>query len=295
MLGLFTQTALYRPGVGCTLMQEATWEELLQQSKGIKEYTRNHRPEAWPAGDVVTLDQNGDNINWKQLAKAIDGAFEDTTENKIIDTRAVIVVYDGKVIAERYADGFDRQSRFLAWSASKSVTSALIGTMVTDGKLALHDPAPVPEWSSPHDPRGDISLHHLMTMTSGLKFEEPYIPENDSTIMLFHKAKMGEFAAHKSLEAEPGTKWAYSSGTTNLLSRILYDTAGGSLRSVHDYARERFFEPMGMTSAIFEPDTSGSFVGSSYFYATARDWARFGLLFLNEGRVGTVRSCQKTG
>lgn len=285
MLGMFTQTALYRPGVGCTLMQGVSRNDLLVQSEGIQEYERTHREDQWPYGDVVAQNQNPD-IDWLQLEKGIEGAFEDNTELKSIDTRAVIVVYDGEIVAEKYADGFGPNSRFLSWSASKSMTSALIGTMVTDGKLALHEPAPVPEWSSPDDPRSDISLHHLVTMTSGLAFSEPYIPGNDSTEMLFHQPRMAGFAASKPLAHSPGTEWYYSSGTTNLLSRILFEKAGGSLRAVHDYSWRRFFEPVGMTSAVFEPDTSGSFVGSSYFYASARDWARFGLLFLNDGKVG---------
>ena len=293
MLGIFSQTALYRPGVGCTLMHDTSREDLLQQSKGISEYSRSHRPEAWPAGDIVAIEENDANIDWEQLNKAIDGAFEDNTENRIIDTRAVIVVYEGKIIAERYADGFNDQSRFLSWSASKNITSALIGTMVTDGLLELNAPAPVPEWSADDDPRRNIHLHHVLTMSTGLKFEEPYLPNSDSTNMLFHEEGMGKFAASKSLGYEPGSKWAYSSGTTNILSRILHDRAGGSLKSVHDYSWRRFFEPVGMTSAIFEPDTYGSFVGSSYFYASARDWARFGLLFLNEGRVGDQQILSK--
>jgi len=294
MWGLVTRTALYRPGVGCTIMIDTDRAELLAQAEGIKDDPRDHRPAEWPAGDVVTLDQRAADIDWQQLDKAIDGAFEDTTENKTIDTRAILVVYDGKIIAERYADGFNDRSRFLSWSASKSVASALIGTLVSDGKLGLHDPAPIAEWSSEDDPRHEISLHHLLTMTSGLEFvEHPYSPGNDSVVMLFEKAKMGEYAANKPLFKTPGTFWAYSSGTTNLLSRILFDQLGGSLKLVHDYSWARFFKPAGMTSAIFETDAAGAHVGSSSFYATAQDWARFGLLFLNEGRMGDQQVLSK--
>jgi len=286
MLGLVSRTALYRPGVGCTVMIDTDREELLDQSRGIEDAQLVNRPGDWPEGDVVTLDNSLENIDWLQLEKGITGAFEDNTENKIIDTRAIIVVYEGRIIAEQYADGFDGYSRFMSWSASKSITSALIGTLVTDGKLALHDPAPVHEWASESDPRHAITLHHLLTMTSGLEFSEPYLPGNDSTDMLFKTARMGDFAAGKPLFKQPGELWAYSSGTTNLLSRILFDTVGGNLKSTHDYVWERFFEPVGMTSAIFDTDVFGSHVGSSFFYASARDWARFGLLYLNEGKVG---------
>ena len=286
VLGIIERSALYRPGIGCTLMVDTTVEQLLIQAEGIEVARQSPRPQAWPEGDVVTLPRRGKNIDWQQLDQGIDDAFEDLTENKTVDTRAVLVVHDGKIIAERYADGFDNKSRFLSWSASKSITSALIGTLVTDGKLALHAPAPVVEWALKDDPRHAISLHHLLTMTTGLEFSENYIPGNDSTEMLFSQAQMGGYAANKPLAFPPGTLWAYSSGTTNILSRILFDTTGGNLKSVHDYAWQRFFKPLGMTSAVFEPDVRGAFVGSSYFHATAQDWARFGLLYLNRGRVG---------
>jgi len=289
VLGFITKTALYRPGVGCTLMIETTTEELLAQAKGIDENDRKYRAKEWPLGDVVTLNRDSKYIDWQQLEKAVDGAFEDNTEDKIIDTRAIVVVQNGKIIAQRFAEGFDENSRFLSWSASKSILSALIGTMVTDGTLALNGPAPVPEWSNVSDPRHDITLHHLLTMTSGLEFTERYIPDNDSTDMLFKNGHMGDYAVAKVLEYQPGVKWSYSSGTTNILSRILFDTSGGNLKSVYDYAWQRFFEPVGMTSAVFEPDVHGAFVGSSFFHATAQDWARFGLLFLNKGMVGDKR------
>lgn len=284
--GLASRTALYREGLGCTLMIDTDREELREQARGIVEHPRHHRPQEWPEGDVISLSRDAAGVDWQALEEAIAGAFEDTTEFKIVDTRAAIVVYDGKIVAARYAEGFNGDSRFLSWSASKSMTSALIGTLVTDGKLDLEAPAPVKEWASANDPRRAITLHQLMTMSSGLEFSEPYLPGNDSTNMLFKTRAMGDFAAAKPLFQEPGTLWDYSSGTTNLLSRILQEQAGGSLKAVHDYSWSRFFEPVGMRSAVFEPDASGSHVGSSYFYASAPDWARFGLLFLNRGKVG---------
>lgn len=286
VLGVISDTALYRAGVGCTLLVDVTKEELLAQAANISIFTPVDRPEAWPVGDTVVLREDNPHINWLALGKAIDDAFEDTTENQTIDTRAIIVVHEGEIIAERYAPGYDKTTRFLGWSASKAVTNALIGTMVMDGKLLVDEPAPVKEWQDPKDPRGAIRLHDLLTMTSGLAFSEPYIPANDSTEMLFHSPRMGDFVASKPLAYEPGTHWYYSSGTTNLLARIYVDTAGGSLKAAYGEMKRRFFAPLGMTSAIFEPDTSGVFVGSSYFYATARDWARFALLYLNEGKVG---------
>jgi CubicO group peptidase (beta-lactamase class C family) len=293
-IGNVTRSALYRPGTGCTLMIDTSRDALLNQSRGITENPRNLRPYEWPTGDIVKLDRRSKAINWHQLDKAVDGVFEDNIKNSDIDTRAIVVVYDGKIIAERYADGFNAKSRFLSWSASKSVASALIGTFVSDGKLALHDPAPVPQWSSKQKSHRNITLHQLITMTSGLEFSEKYVPGDDVTSMLFTEANMGEYAAKKPLSDKPGTLWSYSSGTTNILSRIVFDQSGGSLKSLHRYANDRFFKPLGMTSAIFESDVSGAHVGSSYFYATAQDWARFGLLYLNEGKAGGKQILSKS-
>ncbi|MEX0298981.1 MAG: serine hydrolase domain-containing protein [Kordiimonas sp.] len=286
VLGLISRSALYRPGLGCTLMVDVTVDELMAQAQAINEPAKLQRPELWPAGDMVDLGVGRESIDFAALNKAVDGAFDTDEAGLDVDTRAVIVVHDGKIIAERYADGYTEQTRFLGWSASKAVTSALIGTMVMDGKLSVNRSAPIVEWEDTSDPRSDISLHHLLTMTSGLEFSEPYIPDNDSTDMLFKLPRMGDFVASKPLVYEPGTHWYYSSGTTNLLSRIYFEQAGGTIESNYETAQQRFFEPLGMTSAVFETDVSGAFVGSSYFYATARDWARFGLLYLNDGMVG---------
>ncbi|PCI63458.1 MAG: serine hydrolase [Kordiimonadales bacterium] len=291
--GTVSRTALFRPGVGCTVMIDTNSDALIAQAKGITETSRAIRGAEWPLGDTVTLSRNAAGINWDQLAAAVDGAFEDNTAEQTVDTRAVIVVYNGKIIAEKYADGFNANSRFLSWSAAKSVTSALIGTMVEDGKISLTGPAPVAEWQSKDDPRRAITLHHLLTMTTGLEFTEPYDPGTDSTDMLFKTADMAALARAKPQDVEPGTEWYYSSGTTNILAGILREQVGGDLKAMHTYAQQRLFGPLGMTSAIFEPDVSGSFVGSSYLYASAQDWARFGLLYLNEGKAGDKQILSK--
>lgn len=285
IFGLITHVAIYRPGVGCTLVLDAEEKALQAQADGITTAKTQSRPDPWPVGDRVDLATLPQNIDRAALMKAVDGAFEDTTGEGLMDTRAVIVVHDGRIVAEKYAKGFNDKTLFLGWSASKSVTGALVGTLVSDGKLALDQPAPVPEWSRPDDPRHRITIRNLMNMASGLEFTETYEPGDDATRMLFGHTDMAHYAASKPLIAEPGTKWSYSSGTTNILSRIVQQQTGGTLASYHRYAQERLFQPAGMTSAIFEPDASGVFVGSSYLYATARDWARFGLLYLNDGML----------
>lgn len=247
------------------------------------------RPAPWPAGDTVDLARLPPGVDRAALDKAVADTFADETPDNAIATRAIVVVYDGRIVAERYAPGFTKATRLLGWSASKSVEATLVGTFVASGKLALDTPPPVPEWKTQGDPRGKITLRQLLNMSSGLKFVEPYLPGTDSTAMLFESPDMGAYAATQPLAHPPGTVWSYSSGTANLLSRIAFQLSGGTLASYEAYAQDHLFRPAGMTSAMYEPDKSGNFVGSSYLYATARDWARFGLIYLNDGTINGTR------
>jgi CubicO group peptidase (beta-lactamase class C family) len=284
-LGIRTRTAVYRPGVGCTLLVDDTPEQLREQAKGIPAASTAERSEPWPLGDGVDLSILPAGVDRVALDKAVEESFTDETPAKEIDTRAIVVVYDGRIVAERYAPGFDRNTRLLGWSESKSVTAALIGTLIGDGRLSLDGLAPISEWKGAGDPRNQITLRNLLNMSSGLAFSESYDPGSDSTQMLFQEHDMAAYAASKPLAHPPGTFWSYSSGTANILSRIAFEKSGGTLASYEAYARAHLFDPAGISSAIFEPDESGNFVGSSYLYMTARDWARFGLLILNRGTI----------
>jgi CubicO group peptidase (beta-lactamase class C family) len=147
----------------------------------------------------------------------------------------------------------------------------------------LKDPAPVPEWRSPDDPRHEITLDQLMRMSSGLAFEEIYQPLTHATDMLYGAHDFGAFAAKSHLEAPPDQKWSYSSGTANIIARIVRYEAEKTTPDYYRFMREALFDRIGMTSMVIEPDPSGTFVGSSYAVATVRDWARFGLLYLQDG------------
>ena len=275
---LASRTALYRPGLGCTLVGAEGEAALKAQAVGIVPMEMRERPAPWPAGDLV------DPAVKPALAAALDAAFADGS-----GTRAFIVVRDGRIVAERYAPGFGKDTRFLGWSMAKAVTSALIGSLAVQNKVALDLPAPVPAWKDATDGRQTITLRQLLTMTSGLHFTETYLPGDDSTEMLYRRDDMAAYAASRPLDHRPGAEWSYSSGTADILSHILFDAAGGTAAGAYDYARTHLFEPLGMTSAVFQPDAAGSPVGSSYLYMTARDWARFGLLYLNEGQAGWQR------
>ena len=279
---LAQRTALYRPGLGCTLVGAEGIDALKAQSAGIAPMEMRDRPMPWPTGDVVEV------VNNPTLAAVLDTAFTDGS-----GTRAFIVVQDGHIVAERYSQGFDRNTRFLGWSMAKSVTSALIGTLAVQNKVDLDAPAAVPVWKDAHDGRQSITLRQLLTMSSGLHFAETYLPGDDATAMLYQADDMAAYAASRPLDQRPGADWSYSSGTAVILSHILFDAAGGTAAGSYNYARTRLFEATGMTSAVFQPDATGSPVGSSYLYMTARDWARFGQLYLNGGQAGWQRVFSK--
>ena len=198
---------------------------------------------------------------------------------------AVVVVYDGRIIAEKYAPGFTKDTPLLGWSMTKSVTNALVGILVRQGELSLKDVALMPGWQNDDDPRRNITLDQLMRMSSGLQFLEQYEDNitSDVNTMLFTKYSASDYAADKPLEADPDTRWSYSSGTTNIIARIAGEAGPLSRSEWLRFPRKELFDKIGMNSAVIEPDPSGNFVGSSYMYATARDWARFGLLYLNDG------------
>lgn len=276
--------ALHRPGLGCTRLVGIDAAELAAQID-VDQLPPAPDLDAlpWPTGDENERGR-GPAFDEDALAALLDGAFATDIEAPA-HTRAIGIVWRGELIAERYASGFDRHMPLTGWSMTKSLTSALIGLRVGDGVLSLHDPAPVPEWQGRDDPRRHITLDQLLRASSGLEFAEVYGSLNsDAVQMLFgpHGDDMGSFAASKPLIAAPDTLWNYSSGTTNLLQRILRDSFG-SLEAYHAYVRERLLYPIGMTRTTIASDASGTLVGSSFGYATARDWLRFGLLYLNDG------------
>ena len=284
ILGLAKRTAVYREGLGCTLAIGVAEDELRSQAAGLKPVRAERSNEPWPEGDRVQADPLPAIIDSQKLKNVMDRAFGDPDPDKPRRTRAVIVLYDGRIIAERYAAGFTRETPQLGWSMTKSVTNALVGVLVKEGKLRLQDPAPVPEWRSAGDPRAAITLDELLRMSSGLQFKEDYKdPRSDAVRMLFAEPDAGAYAAQKPLEVSSNSRWSYSSGTTNIISRIVRQSVGGSLSDLTAFAHRALFDKVGMASAVIEPDPSGTFVGSSFMYATPRDWARFGLLYLKDG------------
>ena len=270
------QKAILRPGLGCTLLAGKGPFETRAAVMPPTVSLDSNQP--WPLGDAVTAEKS------PILEAVLDKWFQDPDPSNPRRTRAILVVKDGQIIAERYGEGFNEDTLFQGWSMTKSVTNALLGVLVEQGKLDIHSPAPVAEWQGADDPRKNITIDQLIRMSSGLEFNEDYANLADGvTQMLYNQSDMAAYAEDKPLAGAPDTIWNYSSGTANILSRIIRVTVGGDITDYWAFPQEALFHRVGMNSAILEPDASGTFVGSSYMYATAHDWARFGLLYLQDG------------
>ncbi|MEO9483904.1 MAG: serine hydrolase [Ekhidna sp.] len=276
--GLVPRKAVYRDGLGCVLVNELPEEELRE-----KTFEASIKPmdslKNWFEDDttaVITGEQS------RQIEKIITSAFENDPENTI-NTRGVVVLYKGKLIGEQYAPEVSKDTRLLGWSMTKSLTSTMAGLMIRDSLFRLNTQVPIPEWKNTD--KESITYQDLLQMSSGLRFEEDYGSYSDANIMLWISDSMGEATISKPLEAAPGEKWYYSSGTTNLLMRLMRSYFSNDDQYL-DYLNQELFNRIGAYSFLIEPDASGHFVGSSFGWATARDWARVGQLYLNDGRWG---------
>ncbi len=199
-------------------------------------------------------------------------------------TYALQIISQGELVLDRYDAGASAAYLQYSWSMAKSITHALVGILVRQGMLDIYAPAAVPEWQ--HDARRDITLDQLLRMSSGLEFQEDYIDSGSDVIAMLQfdgRHDVGAFAANKPLIHAPGSVWSYASGTTNIICRILKDIVGGGASGMLRLMNDELFEPLGIRSAAPKFDTSGTFIGSSYLFATPQDFARFGLLYLRGG------------
>ncbi len=275
---LWKSKAQYNEGLGCTLVRDFPEEAVEALDYPLVELPAvNPDTLPWPAGDLLA-DTIPGGIDMEKLEGALDQAFADTTGWK--GTFGVTVVYKDQLVAERFRSDFTRESRFLSWSVAKSFTNALVGILVREGKVGINAPVPRPEWAK--DARKEITLSNLLHMNSGLEWNEDYGNLSDVTVMLHKAGDMGDFAAGKKAVAPPDSVWLYSSGTTNIVCDYLR-TLFGSEEEYLAFPRKALFSKTGIRSAVWEPDASGTLVGSSYLYATQRDYARFGLLYLHNG------------
>lgn len=266
-------TAAYREGYGVTLLRGKDKKAFLDQKYPLPK-------------DSVYVDylEKGDEETVARLEPIAKALIDDRSYNG--HPFAFVVLHEGKVVAERYDKGITAHTQLLSWSMGKSFTNALVGIMAGDGLVDIHAPLDIPEWQG--DGRKEITLSDLMQMQSGLEWNEDYGNRSDVNLMLHRETDMGKFALSKRLKNAPGTVWYYSSGSTNIVMRYLRGKFPSD-ESFLLYMRERLFSPLSISNPHFEPDMSGTPVGSSYLYVTARDFARFGELFLDDGCVGETR------
>ncbi len=274
--GLKERKAIYREGLGATLINDdfdVTKPYLVPKRTKLK----NDLP--FPYGIKEPKDTVFTNVDYTKLNAAVANAFD---KKGIIDkrTRSLLVIYKDKIIAEKYDTGFDKNSKLLGWSMTKSITSAMFGILEKERKFDIDDPAPIPEWAN--DNRKLITTSDLLHMNSGLQWVEDYATISDATKMLFQAEDMTSAQLEKPAEHRPNTRWNYSSGTTNLLSGILRKQFK-THQEYLDFWYSALIDKIGMNSMVIETDMAGNYVGSSYGWATTRDWSKFGLLYLHKG------------
>lgn len=302
LFGLRPRRAIYRDGLGATLFFSTANLKVRTTSSGtadlqvrqsgstadleVRQSGSRADLEVRPSQSSADLQVRPSPARLKggpasNLHRAVDRTFTEPNPKRLRRTRAVVVLQNGELVAEQYAPGFDASMRFPGWSMAKSVLNALVGILVGEKLVSLRDAALLPEWQPP-DPRAAITIEDLLRMRSGLKFSELYSDFSSDVIeMLFNQPDTAGYAARQPLIFPPGKTWSYASGTSNILSGIVRRSVGE--QAYWGWPREVLFDPVGMASATLEPDASGTFVCSSFMFATARDWARFGQLFLQDG------------
>lgn len=287
LMGAFERRAVFAEGRGCTLLSgdDSASVRLPERPPSGERVSAPILPEI--AGSAVVEPAN------ELLRAALDRSFAEPDKTPHVQTAAVVVVHEGRVVAERYAPGYGIDTQIHGWSDTKSVTSALVGILVRQGRLSVEGPAPVPQWRDPADPRHAITVDMLLRMTSGLDLPETNRSYDAVSRMMMIEMDMAGFAERASLASPPGKKWEYTSGNTMILSRIVRDAVGGQARDVLAFVRRELFEPLGMRQVTLEFDATGTPVGGTYLYASARDWARFGMLYLQDGVVGGHRILPK--
>ncbi len=274
--GLKERKAIYREGLGATLIND---DFDASKPYEVPNRTKLNNNLPFPYGKNEPKDTVFATIDYTKLNEAVANAFDE--KGKISKrTRSVIVIYKDKIIAEKYAPGIDKNSKILGWSMTKSITATMFGILQKQGKIDINKPAPIAEWAK--DVRAKITINDLLHMNSGLEWEEKYDKICDATQMLFQAEDMTQSQLIKPAQFKHNTHWNYSSGTSNLLSGILRKQFK-THQEYLDFWYSALIDKIGMNSMLVETDMAGNYVGSSYGWATTRDWAKFGLLYLHKG------------
>ena len=274
VLGLRSRTAVYKDGLGCQLLQgEDNYKIKIVPPTIQLSDTLN-----WPYGNVQP-DRIPDNVDTHKLTKVVEFAFDENKEMTQQKTRSLLVVYKDSIILDVNHSGFDSDTPQLGWSMTKSWMNTLVGMRILDQKMSLSDTLLFDHWT---DDRSKISMDHLLTMTTGIDWEEEYATVADATEMLYMSEDIVSVASDNPLKYSPGNHWYYSSGTSNMISGLLRHSFN-DIDQYLQYPYEAFFSKLGMNNSFMEIDEAGNYIGSSYGYASTRDWAKFGLLYLHDG------------
>jgi hypothetical protein len=293
LLGVMRKS-VFREHLGCTLLPgRRNWEVPIyeavlrgQETGDLTPLPPGQASLPWPTGDVLS-GVIPPEVDVGALEAVLDEAFSEPDPAHPRRTRGVVVVYDGGIVAERYAEaeGYSALTPHYGWSMTKSVTNALIGIQVRQGVLDIYAPAPVPQWADPSDPRHAITIDQMLRMSSGLVFDEGYEESIISDVLRMLYGNIPDkaaYAANKPLEGPPDTVFHYSSGTPVILASIMRNTFS-TLEEYFQFPRRELFDKLGMRGALIEPDLVGNFVAGSLMWATPRDWARFGIFCLQDG------------
>ncbi len=270
--------AIYRRGFGATLLRGVKEDEFRKVKFPETKFSFNPDTTKWPLGNI--LPKKGSSTDTVQLERIAEKLLDE--EGYTGHAFGFMVVHKGIPVVEAYQPQFNEKTRFLSWSMAKSVTNALAGMLIKDGKLKLEQQADIPEWQN--DDRKKITIDDLLHMQSGLRWNEDYGNRSDVTVMLYCENDFARFTYNHPMQYPAGTHWYYSSGSVNVLNYLMRKTIGND-DDYYRFSQERLFNKIGMANAVFEVDASGTQVGSSYVYATVRDYARFGLLYLNDGKI----------
>lgn len=272
------QTAIYTPGKGCTLLVDKTREDVESLSFTPSPASAEASDAEWPLGERVSPVTAGD-FDADALDKAVAGMFEEKWPSPL-NTTSVLVVHKGQIVAEAYDNGATADTPLLGWSMTKSVTGMLIGILVDQGRIDLDAPAPIPEWQGTE--KAAITTRQLLNMASGIENNENYKGLSDVSQMLYLESDQLSFATGQKLVHEPGTVFDYSTPEANRLAAVLRGVLGGQ-QAVYDFYQKELFHKLGIYTGFIEFDASGGMVGGAYGYMTTRDWAKLGLLYLNDG------------
>lgn len=282
--GFEPRTAKYNGDQGCTLLlpgEEDVRYEPVEVPRNIPDPART----PWPTGDVGAKEPLPDHASGEKLEAALDWAMEQPQ-----NTRAFVVIHGGKIVGERYAEGFTQDTPQISWSQGKSITAALIGILVGEGHFAIDDPAPVAAWHGEGDPRSEIELQHLLRMSSGLDFENygldeesSWSVENEHFRIYFDALDVFEHAVDQPLEIPPGSRFRYRNSDPLTLGRIVRETVEARGENYLTFPQRALFDRIGARNFVLETDPYGNFIMTGYDFGSAWDWARFGLLHLRAG------------